>query len=86
MTDMVIEMAAGRAEKLLNRYGLATLLVIALSAFLIFVVDREMVDLKAQLRETEDQLRIHMSESAFYMRQTCINTAQNEAQRAACHP
>jgi hypothetical protein len=40
----------------------------------------------ATLTTIRDDLRVHMSETGFYMRQICVNTAKDDAARAGCYP
>jgi hypothetical protein len=63
--------------KVLEKYGLATVLAL----FFVWWVTS---DLSGSVRAIQDTLTEHISESAYYMRQICLNTAQDESQRAAC--
>lgn len=40
----------------------------------------------SDLTAMRNEQRMHMSETAFYLRQVCLNTAKDDAQRAACIP
>lgn len=68
-----------RWERILGKYGLATVIALGLTAWLASNVSGQV----SKVRETLD---LHVSETNFYLRQVCINTAQNEGQRAGCIP
>jgi len=64
-------------ERILAKYGLATVLAL-------FFVYWLTSDISGTMRAIQSTLNEHISESTYYLRQVCINTAQDEAQRAAC--
>ena len=41
-------------------------------------------NLSSDVEAMRDMLRDHISETNYYLRQICINTARDEAQRASC--
>ena len=77
--DLTPVSAAAIAERILTKYGLATLLALA---FFYWITS----DVSGTMRDIREQLNGHVTETTFYLRQVCLNTAQNEAQRAACIP
>lgn len=70
---------AERFDRYLAKYGAAT--VIAL-----FLVWWMASDVSGSLHSLRTMLESHVSETNFYLRAICLNTSQNEAQRASCIP
>jgi hypothetical protein len=68
---------AAFAERVLSKYGLATLLALG---FFYWVT----TDVSGSIKAVQVTLSDHISESTYYLRQVCINTAKDETQRAAC--
>jgi hypothetical protein len=68
-----------QAERILTKYGLATVLAIA---FFYWITS----DVSGTVRDIQSRLNDHISETSFYLRQICINTAVDEKGRAACQP
>ncbi len=66
-----------RLAYLANKYG-------PLAAIAIFLVWWIATDISGNLRHIGERLDSHTAETAFYMRQMCLNTSQNETQRAGC--
>jgi len=66
-------------ERILAKYGLATVLAIAFFYWLTS-------DVSGTMRDIQRKLDDHISESAYYLRQICINTSTDEKGRAACQP
>jgi hypothetical protein len=60
-----------------NKYGIPGALALLLTWWLAS-------DVSGTLRALAENLNTHSSETAYYMRQVCLNTAQNEAQRSGC--
>jgi hypothetical protein len=71
MTDKIASFA--------NKYG-------ALGAIAVFLVWWMANDVSGTLRALDQALSGHVSETNFYLRSICLNTAQSEAQRAGCFP
>jgi hypothetical protein len=66
-------------ERMLAKYGLATVLAVAFFWWLTS-------DVSGVMRETNATLKDHVRDSNFYLRQLCLNTAQTDAARAGCIP
>lgn len=66
-----------RIASLSQKYG-------PMAAIGLFLVWWMASDVSGSLKALTETLNNHASETAFYMRQVCLNTAQNEAQRAGC--
>lgn len=64
-------------ERILTKYGAATLIALGLVWWLASNVSGQV----AEVRKTLDA---HVTETNFYLKNICINTAQIESQRAAC--
>lgn len=64
-------------ERTLSKYGLAT----ALAIFFVYWITS---DVSGTMRSIKDTLDGHITETAYYLRAICINTAQDDAQRSAC--
>lgn len=68
-----------KVERMLGRYGLATLLALGLTIWLVNTVSADISDIRRQLST-------HVTETNIYLRQICINTASTDAQRYQCYP
>lgn len=79
MAEMVLEKLTHDVLRILFRYGLATVIALGLVVWIAFSVSFD-------IRRMREDLSTHSMETSFYARQTCINTAQTEAQRASCNP
>lgn len=66
-------------DKALTKYGVAT--VIAM--FLVWWITGDVSGTLKGMRATLDE---HVTETAIYLRQICLNTATSENQRAGCSP
>jgi len=64
-------------EKVLTKYGLATFLAVFLVWWVTTGVSGNITAIKTALDE-------HISETAYYLRAICVNTAQDDNQRASC--
>ena len=64
-------------EKVLTKYGLATFLAV----FLVWWVT---TGVSGSITQIQTALNEHISETAYYLRAICVNTAQDDSQRAAC--
>jgi hypothetical protein len=68
----------------LTKYGLATVLALALTWFLAQRVDGALVRIEhameAHIRTTE----LQQQDQRFYLRAICLNTSTTEAQRSGC--
>jgi hypothetical protein len=71
MTDKIASLA--------HKYG-------ALGAIAVFLVWWMANDVTGTLRALDQALTGHVSETNFYLRSICLNTATTEAQRAGCIP
>ena len=71
--------AAAAAERILTKWGLATLLALGLVWWIA-------TDVSGTMRDIRNKLDTHMNDTTFYLRQVCLNTATNESQRAGCIP
>lgn len=60
-----------------NKFGIP-------GAVALFLVWWMASDVSGALKTLTITLNSHASETAFYMRQVCLNTAQTEGQRAGC--
>jgi hypothetical protein len=65
--------------KVLFRYGIV-------GAIALYLVYQGTQGFGRDLLTIRDDLHIHMSETTFYMRQICVNTAKDDAARASCYP
>lgn len=65
--------------RLLDRFGPW----VVIAGFLIYWVTN---GLSAKVDAINSSVTSHVSESNFYMRQICLNTAKDDAQRASCIP
>ena len=70
-------MGSDTLGKLAAKYGVA-------GAIALFLVWWLAGDVSGQVTKIQDALTAHVAETNFYLRQICVNTAQNEAQRAGC--
>lgn len=61
----------------IKKWGVATVLAIGLTWFLATITYK-------QLESIHTELHDHITQAGFYMRQTCINTARDDYQRANC--
>lgn len=86
MSDTPTTVAVKSLESALAKYGLATVIALGLTSWLALSVSADLRALSADLRGVKDELTVHMIDSVFYMRQVCLNTAQNDVQRDSCHP
>lgn len=64
-------------ERIANKYGIPAVIALFLVWWLTSGVSADISAIKAALG-------LHTSETNFYLRQVCLNTAQTENQRAAC--
>lgn len=67
------------AERVLTKWGLATLLAIGLVWWIAS-------DVSGTQHRIEAKLDTHMNESAYYLRAICLHTAKDESERAGCIP
>lgn len=63
--------------RVVDRYGPW----VALAGFLVWWLT---TDISGNVKATRDIVINHVVESNFYMRQICLNTAKDDAQRANC--
>lgn len=77
--ETVIAEGMKRAESVLFKYGVATLIAVGLTSWLALSATNT-------LNSINDKITTHIQETGFYMRQVCINTSQSEAQRSSCFP
>lgn len=66
-------------EKVLAKYGLATLLALWFFYYLTSDVSGTMQALKAQMGA-------HTADTAYYLRAICLRVSKDEAERAGCVP
>lgn len=66
-----------RAERVLSRYGLGTLLAISLTIWLVMEISRGVQNINAMLSG-------HISDSNFYLRALCVNSADTSQKLANC--
>lgn len=71
--------AANAAERVLRKDGPVALIALGLTCFIAWLMASGVADLKKTLAD-------HVSDSSFYMRQICLNTASTDTQRAGCWP
>jgi hypothetical protein len=71
--------AAAVAERILTKWGLATLLALGLVWWIAS-------DVSGTMRDIRTKLDLHTNDTTFYLRQVCLNTAKDESQRAGCIP
>lgn len=72
-------LAMQAAERVLTKQGLATVLAISLVWWMAH-------DVSGAVRNIQQKLDAHITETAFYLRSICFNTATDEGQRAGCIP
>lgn len=63
--------------QIISKYGLATFLAV-------YLVWQLSTGVSGKIEKIQVSLNEHISETAYYLRQICINSAQDETQRAAC--
>lgn len=68
-----------RWERVLNRYGLATVLALFLVWWLTSGVS-------GSISAIQQSLHDHVAETTFFLRAICVNAAKDEGQRANCVP
>jgi hypothetical protein len=68
-----------KLSSLVNKYGV-------IGAIAVFLVWWMANDVTGTLRALDQALSGHVSETNFYLRSICLNTAQTEGQRAGCIP
>lgn len=69
MTDRVFYFA--------NKYGVAAVLAVFLTYWMAN-------DVAGMLRKLDSELASHVSETNFYLRAICVNSADSESERANC--
>ena len=72
------------ARKILISQGLGTVLALGLVFWLAYTVTSKLEQIVVKQDTMNQILLSHEQETAFYLRQTCFNTAQTESQRASC--
>ena len=65
--------------KLAVKYGVA-------GAIALFLVWWLASNVSGQVTKIQETLGAHVTETNFYLRQICLNTARDETQRAGCWP
>lgn len=68
-----------RWERVLSRYGLATVIALFLVWWLTSGVTTSLASVQQSLHD-------HVTETTFYLHAICVNAAQDEGQRANCVP
>lgn len=71
--------AAGKTGEAISKFGLATILALGFFYWLTSSVEADIKEIKKSQLE-------HSTEAAYYMWRVCLNTAQDDASRAACIP
>ena len=88
MTEMALSQEIlSRSEKVLFRYGLATVLSLGLVGFLALVVWQEMQSIHGDVRDINQLLLLHERENYYLLRGICFGVhADNVAAKEACNP
>ena len=82
---------ASRVERAIDRWGVPTVLLIAMCVvfYLLYtgklqaIADAQAATTQA-LRDHVNDMRIDQSETRFYLRAICVNSAGSEQERASC--
>lgn len=64
-------------ERVLMKYGLST-------AIAVFLIWKMTTGISGHIDQIQTALNEHITETAYYLRAICVNTAQDDIQRAAC--
>ena len=71
-------------ERPLVKHGFPTVIALILIGLLAVELRGSQKEIKASITEGQIMLRQHVTETGFYMRQICINTARDQTQRDHC--
>lgn len=71
--------SATLVERVLAKYGLATVLALALVYWLT-------TEVTGRMTRMEERIDGHISDTTYYLRAICLNVAKDEVARAGCIP